>query len=81
MDTIRLTMFMEVCMYIVKRTSLSGGTEYLIEAVHSRSRWDKKTKSLARRFASRSHAYMLARNALARVEMVPARKTRKSRRR
>lgn len=74
-------MFMEVYMYIVKRTSLSGGIEYLVEAVNSRNRWDKKTKSLAHRFASRSHAYMLARNSAARVEMIPDRKTRSKSRR
>lgn len=63
-------------MYIIKRTSVSGGTEYMVPAHHSRYRWEKKTKGMAHRFASRSHAYLLAKNANARVEMVQDRKTR-----
>ena len=62
-------------MYIIKRTSWSGGEEYLIEAVNSRYRFEKKTKKLAHRFASRSHAYQLASDSDARVEKVPVRKS------
>jgi hypothetical protein len=47
-------------MFIVKRTSPSGGTEYLVEAVHSRYRLAKLSKTSARQFSTQRAASRLA---------------------
>jgi len=48
-------------MFIVKRTSPSGGTEYLIEAIATRYRFAKVSRSLARQFSTKSSASRVAR--------------------
>jgi hypothetical protein len=47
-------------MFIVSRTSISGGQEYLIEGL-SGLRWDKVEKRSSRRFKNRSSASRTAR--------------------
>jgi len=47
-------------MFIVKRTSPSGGTQYLVEGVTTRYRWAKMAKSSARLFSTKSSASRLA---------------------
>jgi len=58
----------EFTMFIVKRRSLSGGTEYLMEGVTTRYRWDKKQKTTARVFKTKRAAFRNAKVRGGRVE-------------
>jgi len=57
-------------MFIVKRVSLSGGMEYLIEGTNTSYRWVKSRKSVARRFATRSGASRVANRYAGRVSTI-----------
>jgi len=43
-------------MYIVSRSSFSGGAQYVVEGVATRYRWDKVAKNRAHVFGSKSAA-------------------------
>jgi hypothetical protein len=47
--------------FIVKRTSLSGGTEYLVRASEGGYRWDKVARKSVHKFGSKSTASKNAR--------------------
>jgi len=47
-------------MFIIRRCSKSGGSQYLVEGVHSRYRWSKTAIQSARKFTTKSSATKLA---------------------
>lgn len=47
--------------FIVKRTSQSGGTEYLVTAATGGYRWDKVSRKAVHKFGSKSSASKNAR--------------------